>query len=182
MHKLSNWLSKEEICQTVEAITAASTTGTDSTLLDVNREGREELLGGEQTIPNDGVVHKLSDWLSKEEICQTVEAITAAPTTSADFAHLTVNEAGNCEVNMDSSVPSRRASLGRPPRRAHRGGLGEDGIFSLEETYVDDVDVGEAKLSIGEESEEEGEERGGRRGDGGADFCSPPPFLSIFYL
>ena len=53
----------------------------------------------------------------------------------------------------------------------------------MEETYVDDVDVGEAKLSIGEESEEEGEERGGRRGDGGADFCSPPTlFVDILPL
>ena len=138
---------------------------------------------GEQTYPNDGVADMLPRGLLKGEIGLTFEAITASSTIGADFAPLTVNEVGNCEVNMDSSVPSRRASLGRPPRRAHRGGLGEDGIFSLEETYVDDVVVGEAKLSIGEESEEEGEEKGGRRGDGGADFCSPPTlFVDILPL
>jgi hypothetical protein len=181
MDKLSWGLSKGEIGPTVEGVTAPSTTSAESVHLDLNKEGREELLGSEQTNPNDWHMDKLSGGLSKG-IGLTVEAVTAPSTTSADFTPVTANEVGNCKVNNDASAPPHRASLGRPPRRAHRGGLGEDRSFGVEQTYFDDVDVGKVKLIVGEEAEEEGEERRGRRrggGRGGANLCTPPSLLSV---
>jgi hypothetical protein len=89
--KLSGGLSKGETVPTVEALTAPSATGADFTPLDVNKEGREELLGGEQTDPNDGRMDKLSGELSKGEIGLIVEAITPPSTTVTDFAPLDVN-------------------------------------------------------------------------------------------
>ena len=86
-------------------------------------------------------------------------------------------------VNIDASVPPRQAILGRPPRRAHRGGSGEDGSSGVQQTGADDADVDKAERIVSEGPEEEGEERGGRRGDGGADFCSPPTlFVDILPL
>ena len=182
MDKLSWGLSKREIGPTFEAVTPPSTTSAESVHLDLNKEGREEHLGGEQTNPNDERMDKLSGGLSKGEIDLTFEAVTPPSTTGADFAPVTANEVGNCKVNVDASAPPRRASFGQPPRRAHRGGLGEDRSIGVEETYVDDIDVGKAKLIVGEEAEEEGEERRGRRrggGRGGAYLCTPPSLLSV---
>jgi hypothetical protein len=182
MDKLSGGLSKGEIGPTVEAITPPSTTSAESAHLDLNKEGREEHLRGEQTNPNDERMDKLSGGLSKGEIGLTVEAVMPPSTTGADFAPVTANEVGNCKVNVDASAPPRRSSFGRPPRRPHRGGLGEDRSIGVEETYVDDVDVGKAKLIVGKEAEEEGEERRGRRrggGRGGANLCTPPSLLSV---
>ena len=68
-----------------------------------------------------------------------------------------------CQTNfvqvMAAQVP-RRASLGRP-RRAHRGGLGEDSSSDVEETDVD-VEVGKADRLVADEAEEavKGEKRG----------------------
>ncbi|GMI23157.1 hypothetical protein TrCOL_g3516 [Triparma columacea] len=92
MDKLSGNLSKGEIGPTVEAVTALSTTSAESVHLDVNKEGREELLGGEQTNPKDGRMEKLSGGLSKGEIDLTFEAITPPSTTGAYFAPITANE------------------------------------------------------------------------------------------
>ena len=185
MDKLSGGLSKGDIGPTVEAVTPPSTISAESAHLDLNKEGREELLGGEQTNPNDRRMDKLSGGLSKGEIGPTVEAITPPSTTGADFAPVTANVVGNCKVNVDASAPPRRASFGRPPRRAHRGGLGEDRSIGVEETYVDDVDVGKAKLIVGKEAEEEGEERRGEGGEGGGKRGSEPlyppvPFVRAF--
>ena len=66
-------------------------------------------------------------------------------------------------VSMAASVPPRQCSLGRPLRTTPRErGLGEDESSNVEETDVDDVDIGEVKRTIGEGVEEvvRGENRG----------------------
>ncbi|GMI48244.1 hypothetical protein TrCOL_g12350 [Triparma columacea] len=107
MDKLSGGLSKGEIGPTVEAITAPSMTSTESAHLDLNKEGREELWGGERTNPNDRRMDKLSGGLSKGEIGPTVEAVMPPSMTGADLAPVTANEVGNGKVNI-LQPPRRR--------------------------------------------------------------------------
>ncbi|GMI21660.1 hypothetical protein TrCOL_g13265 [Triparma columacea] len=98
MEKLSGGLSKGEIGLTVEAITPPSMTNAESVHLDLNKEGREELLGGEQTNPNDGRMDKLSGGLSKGEVSLTFEAITPPSMTNAESVHLDLNKEGREEL------------------------------------------------------------------------------------
>jgi hypothetical protein len=83
--------------------------------LDVNKEGGEDLLGGKQTNLNNGVVDKLSDWLSKGEIGPTVEAITAPSTTGADFTPLGVNKEGREEPMGGEQMDPNVADPSPPP-------------------------------------------------------------------
>jgi hypothetical protein len=62
---------RRQCCRTVEAITPPTTTGPDSVHLDVNEVGREELWGGEDAHPNDGIVDTFSGGLSKGGIVPT---------------------------------------------------------------------------------------------------------------